>query len=424
MRLTLLSFLSIICIIGARGQHWEGSYQTTYGVVKLVEENGKVYGDYGDRGTITAVTYQDELHGIFHNGEQKGRFVWKKAGTESLMFRLNSPGFSGYWQYDDRIKPDDLAQNPGTFYNALVSSDPGLHWKGERSSKDPSLPLRTAIWAGTWNTTYGILQLDQVGEQVTGLYSDKGTIRATFDSKTGRLTGTFTNKENKGFLEFNLRQSRFSGKWGWSSGMTEKVPWTGENTRATALLAGKPHPEVSNIQPEIPEDEVPEDKELKIRVVINKADIREGAQNFPGLYGFAGVEIKKVTRKESLAVASFGNKSPYFFNLTSDQAMKTETVGTKHFAGSPVYERVFYIPRQEWEDPETGLEIRLFHHLKGEVSLRPNYDYQKHSETFDLKLLIRQNKNELVIGKDYIQNEHVSRNSNKHSKVTFKIQKL
>lgn len=417
MRLTLLLFLSIIGGRDICAQHWEGTYQTTYGVITLVEESGKVYGDYGDRGTLTAVTYQDELHGIFHNGEQKGRFVWKKAGTGSLMFRLNSPGFSGYWQYDHRVTPDDLSQNPGSFYKALVSSDTNLHWNGERSSKDPSLPLRTAVWAGTWNTSYGVLQLEQVGKQVTGLYSDKGMIQATFDPGTGQLTGTFTNKGSKGFLEFRLQQGRFSGKWGWTSGMTEKDPWNGEKNRSTALLAEKPLPEAQNTQPDVTE-------ELKIRVAITRADIGEGAQNFPALYGFAGVEIKKVTRKASMAVNSFGNKSPYFFNLTSDQAMKTETVGTKYFAESPVYERVFYISRQEWEDPETRFEIRLFHHLKGEVSLRPNYDYKKHSEIFDLRPLARQNKKELAIGKDYVQNEHISRSSTKHSKVTFKIQKL
>lgn len=421
MRLTRLLFICLLCMTDARGQHWQGTYQTTYGIVKLIEENGKVYGDYGDLGTITAITYQDQLHGIFHNGKQKGKFVWKKAGTGSLMFRLNSPGFAGYWQYDDLITLDDLAKNHGNFYNALVSSDPNLQWNGERSSKDASLPLRTAVWAGTWNTTYGVLQLEQVGMEVTGLYSDRGGIRAAVDPKTGLLKGTFTNKENRGFLEFHLKQGRFNGKWGWTPDMTEKDPWSGEKPKTAVVLPEKPLPEVTNARPPTQEDE-----ELKIQVTITRAHIQQaqGAHNFPGLYGFAGVELKKVTRKESRGVSSFGNKSQYFFNLTSDQAMKTETLGIKYFAHSPVYERVFYISRQEWEDPETKFELRLFHHLKGEVSLRPNYDYKYHSEIFDLGFLVRQNKKEVVIGKDYVQNEQVSRSSIKHSKVTFKIQKF
>ena len=88
----IFAFLLLLIANWSYAQLWEGTYQTQYGQVKLVYENGIYYGDYAGNGTILAFEYYNrdfELHGVFFNGNTRGKFLWRSGAD------LQTQGFSG-----------------------------------------------------------------------------------------------------------------------------------------------------------------------------------------------------------------------------------------------------------------------------------------------------------------------------------------
>jgi hypothetical protein len=71
----VLIFLTQLCVFA---QEWTGTFSTKYGDLKLVTENGFIYGDYANGGTILAVEKKfnggSRLCGLFHNGADRGKF--------------------------------------------------------------------------------------------------------------------------------------------------------------------------------------------------------------------------------------------------------------------------------------------------------------------------------------------------------------
>jgi len=80
-------------------------------------------------------------------------------------------------------------------------------------------------WQGTWNTSFGIVKLQQKGNSVAGDYKEVGSIEGTI--RNGVLRGTFTNNGSKGSFEWTKNGERFTGKWGWGS-KTNMGAWNGD----------------------------------------------------------------------------------------------------------------------------------------------------------------------------------------------------
>lgn len=182
-----------------------GTYSTSFGEIKILEEGNLVYGDYGDRGTIigevqSTIGGTKTVRGTFYNKENKGSFEWIFSQD-----RFYKKKFSGKYGW-------------GTSLSAGA-------WSGEEANSNQPSNLKFAKWSGKWNTSYGELVLKQDGKVVTGTYRDLGTISGTIVGEN-ELRGTFTNKNDKGAFSFVLNGNSFDGKWGWGSQVgTDK--WTG-----------------------------------------------------------------------------------------------------------------------------------------------------------------------------------------------------
>lgn len=86
----------------AKPPAWQGTWNTSFGEIRLLQDGARVYGDYGGRGIIDG-QYNAKtkiVSGRFTNGDREGRF----------QFRLNGASFSGKWRWaSDRDWQGDWA---------------------------------------------------------------------------------------------------------------------------------------------------------------------------------------------------------------------------------------------------------------------------------------------------------------------------
>ena len=67
---------------------WQGTWNSTYAPLRLVQDGKRVYGDYGDLGPIEAtVVAPGRIAGTFQNHGKPGR----------IEFELNGDTFVGKW---------------------------------------------------------------------------------------------------------------------------------------------------------------------------------------------------------------------------------------------------------------------------------------------------------------------------------------
>jgi len=204
---------------------FRGTWKTTYGPLRLVQDEQSVYGDYADVGTIRGTFDPDTgaLTGAFTHGHRAGK----------LRFELRDTRFVGTWSWDGEATQHS--------------------WDGQRiNASRPTLqhPSFQAAgrtedtWQGTWSTTFGELRLVQEGKRVAGDYKEIGEIAGIVDPDTGALAGTFTNGDRSGRLTFTRDGDRFGGTWAWGSSTPSK-PWNGrrmDTQRPRLLIAEPPSP--------------------------------------------------------------------------------------------------------------------------------------------------------------------------------------
>ncbi|GAB2488418.1 hypothetical protein [Algoriphagus taiwanensis] len=197
-----------------------GTYSTSFGEIKIVQENDVIYGDYGSKGTLLGeVTYTlgntKTVKGTFYNNNDKGSFEW--IFTEDRYYKRKFTGKYGW----------------GTSLNSGA-------WNGEDKNRTVPADLKKALWSGKWNTTYGEIFLKQDGNQVTGTYRNIGTINATVKNG-GILEGTFTNNGSKGTFSFKIKDDSFEGLWGWGT-TVGKEKWTGTKAVKTGIAQSSTSP--------------------------------------------------------------------------------------------------------------------------------------------------------------------------------------
>ncbi len=193
-----------------RAPSYEGTWSSSYGELRLHQEDDVVWGDYGTvgiiQGRVDAAT--GVLEGIFTNGSNEGR----------IRFELSTEGtFEGTWTYNPT---GPLTGNwDGT---RSSTATPALtQWSGT----DPS-------FQGTWSSTFGTLRLKQGGTRVWGDYKNVGFIEGDVDLSTGVLEGTYTNGGSQGRIRFTHTGSSFDGLW--APGTNEpNSNWDGTLTSST-----------------------------------------------------------------------------------------------------------------------------------------------------------------------------------------------
>ncbi|MEN6324885.1 MAG: stalk domain-containing protein [Syntrophomonas sp.] len=103
---------------------------------------------------------------------------------------------------------------------------PDINGPSVNGTLEPPKQLVTITWAGSWQTSFGILNLTQNGDQVTGTYPD-GTLTGTASDKA--LTGSFAEINSyTGSFTFTMSADgkAFTGTWRYD-GDTENSDWTG-----------------------------------------------------------------------------------------------------------------------------------------------------------------------------------------------------
>lgn len=384
----------------------EGVFNTTFGTINLTFEQGieypnggMVYGDYKGIGTITGATTNagKELVGNFHNGAAEGKFIFFSPYGKQHFFDSGITSFTGNWGYSTDNK---------------YSTNPDYIWKvtSKVGGKD-AIKNVTNVWSGKWNTTQGYIILQQVGNKVTGKYHDVGTIDATYNPTSKKLTGTFTNNGKKGYLEYSFEGNSFKGKWGWTTALSGGN-WDGtkhvKNNKVIETTSTTTNDNTSSIQQGLTNEGNTSTNNPK-KITVKLLHIKEGNgvfHRFPDLYGIVSVDIIKVTQNNSESVASFGNKTKYLLNSTEDYAFRHGNDGCA-VPNSPQYTREYNISSQDWNDRNIKFEIRVTHHIKGKIN-GPNQDYEKYTEVFDLKSIPLDGSNNIWIGYNYKNGNYVN----------------
>lgn len=427
MRKLFLAF--VLCAIGtANSQSFtDGIFTTTFGNITWTAESGSdypnggiVYGDYKDKGTITGSFDNNgkEVIGSFHNGAAEGKFIFMSPFGADNFFSSGIKTFAGNWGYNTNNK---------------YSQNPEHEWKvTSKTAQKDAIKNVTNVWSGKWNTTDGAMYLLQVGNKITGTYKGVGTVEATYDPSTRLLKGTFTNNSfNKtGYIEFFFEGNTFKGKWGWTTAMTEgnwdgtkhiknnkefpKAATPSQTTAATSQNAS------ANDQKNTNKDEdnaiksirqglrsnpnVSSNKTIKVSLlkIIRGSNFNLRLEE---LYGFAGIEVYKITNSGSTLIKSFGDKDQYFFNTTESNVFPRNLLGIHSFSNQPNYSREFQISATDWNNPNVRFEVRLWHHIKGKI-YGPNRDYEKYSETYNLNSIGVDINNKIWVGKDYKNGEN------------------
>lgn len=83
-------------------------------------------------------------------------------------------------------------------------------------------------WTGTWKTSFGVVQLIQNGNRVSGLYGQLGVIEGLINEN--ELEARFTKRGKVGRLLFvQIEAGQFKGSWFWETGdFDEAFTWNGK----------------------------------------------------------------------------------------------------------------------------------------------------------------------------------------------------
>ena len=99
------------------GDEWQGTFTTTYGPIRLVQQGRRVFGEYAERGVF---------EGCIHEGGDvlRGTFQYFKPRTSNgfIEFRTDGDGFKGSWTWAKAGVPNPESK---------------INWRGARS--DPRI---------------------------------------------------------------------------------------------------------------------------------------------------------------------------------------------------------------------------------------------------------------------------------------------
>jgi hypothetical protein len=377
MNKTLFLTLCLVALsIQIQAQFWQGTYNTQFGTVTLVEENGLVYGDYGNNGTIVAVTFHDCLYGVFHNGANKGKFYWQKKGGGNLAESLSLDEVTGHYAYDNDIEIDVIKNNSTFFKPDFPNKIDKMKWWAKRTDKQQPTNLKNALFNGKWKSQYGVLELNQVGNRVKGKYGTVGKIDATYNASTKKLEGSFTNGNQTGYLSLDAKigGNSFSGKWGWTKEMGEADAWTWLKSLKTNAIQTSNRTNTNDVPP--PSNPV---NEKKVRVTVAAKQLISGGD----IYGFWGFKLFKVTQSGRVQVQSFGNKGSDIYNETENSS---KLIRSKNyfFPDTPDNRREFLLDKNDVDNPEIEFEVEAYIHAKGK-RLGSNPDFGKQKSVYSLR---------------------------------------
>jgi hypothetical protein len=171
---------------------FSGKWNSTFGVMELLQRDGRVQGEYVFRGT--PCTIEGELHG------------------DRLVFRYEEPDVGGEGWFD-------MARKGQSFRGQWrQDGDPRWRpWVGSRVGFD-----------GLWETDFGRMRLVQEGEHVHGFYDIPGGAVIEGRLEGGELHFHYREAQAQGEGRFALAEDglSFQGEWR-QDGKGTWLPWRG-----------------------------------------------------------------------------------------------------------------------------------------------------------------------------------------------------
>ena len=176
---TIITFLFVILV---QAQNFTGTWNTSFGEVKLIHEGQIVYGDYSTIGIIDAMQSGYTINGKFTNNGKVGEFYFKLAS--------DNKSFTGEWRWQGETT------NRGNWTGTL------------KSDAFPSLKMDK--WSGQYefksypNGFTKKLNLQQKGFNLEGKFEDGKSFTAKLDTDLKTVAyGSFYN----GNTQYNLYKS-------------------------------------------------------------------------------------------------------------------------------------------------------------------------------------------------------------------------
>ncbi len=217
-----------------------GTYDTTYGMMELFQSGSMISGTYtGHTGTGT-------VEGLLEGNTVRG--TWKDesaAGRITFVFTPGMQTFSGYWSYGGVEPRQGLGSGEGGAWEGTRTGTPA---KQSQAIAQPVQSSQTPRLLGSYDTTYGKMELSQSGNRISGTYTGhtgSGTVEGVLDGNT--LRGTWKDEDAKGRIAFVFvpDMSTFSGYWSYDdlepkagSGDT----WVGNRTGGASKMAASSMP--------------------------------------------------------------------------------------------------------------------------------------------------------------------------------------
>lgn len=178
-------------------QNWNGTFNTTWGEMKLTQEGNSVVGTYAyASGKIIGTISDNTLTGTW--SVPPSYMAPNEAGDLVLTMSADGKALTGKWRNG----------SSGDWYT---------NWMGTRVEQSP---VEAQSWKGTWSSSWGEMILSQTNSYVTGTYTYKsGTLQGKVSENV--LTGTWvindatTSTNCTGELQLTLAADgkSFIGKW-------------------------------------------------------------------------------------------------------------------------------------------------------------------------------------------------------------------
>jgi hypothetical protein len=196
--------------------NFTGTWNSSFGDLRLLETDGYIIGDYANKGVILGKVTGNCASGTFVNGKKMGQF----------RFMLNAGGKSwkGDWAWH--------GGNVKSGWTASLSnkSQPSSYSNFSESGKSVAGGLdKSKASDGTYTTQFADLRLVVRDFFMFGDYGNRGIIAARWDGSN--YTGVFTNKnfsKKVGWVRFpssSYPEPPRSGEYKWA-GTSKWMPWS------------------------------------------------------------------------------------------------------------------------------------------------------------------------------------------------------
>lgn len=190
MKLVALAAALVFAVSIAPAQDWAGKWYSTRGVLDLEQEGAAVKGRWGDKG-----------------GTLKG-----EANGRELTFTLE--------QGPETFKGTLELVDDGHFFTGTVRES-SVAWRGWRKNPEATKG-KPAKFGGTWRTSWGLMELEQDGDTVTGGFGAQGWSTFRGEVRGRRLLLKFKAPWGSGTIWWEPRED---GAAGYGAAVTDGGEW-------------------------------------------------------------------------------------------------------------------------------------------------------------------------------------------------------